>query len=185
VLPGPSLDSHGWTHRLVWLLAPKCDSRVARYVRGALAVWSARPTLAWAGRRLRTRARAGAPTRRDDARRVRYNKDEIYTNIVNILVAINPYKSLQIYSPQKSKTYTGERPRTGAPAWTHVRPRVLLRAARSRRAFLAGAPGPARICRRRVGLSAPRGQAQEPGTRSRSLARFARPARRFQACAPR
>jgi len=40
---------------------------------------------------------------------VRYGKDKIYTNISNVLVAINPYRPLGIYTAQQMAQYRGQR----------------------------------------------------------------------------
>ena len=39
--------------------------------------------------------------------RHRYELDKIYTNMVNILIAINPYKSVPIYGPEFISKYQG------------------------------------------------------------------------------
>ena len=40
-------------------------------------------------------------------RRFRYQHDDIYTNIVNILIAINPYKHIDIYGKDEVAKYSG------------------------------------------------------------------------------
>ncbi|XP_053322761.1 myosin-IIIa [Spea bombifrons] len=44
----------------------------------------------------------------------RYNRDQIYTYVGDILVAVNPFRSLDIYSSQYSQLYLGEK-RTANP----------------------------------------------------------------------
>ncbi|XP_069067462.1 myosin-IIIa [Pleurodeles waltl] len=44
----------------------------------------------------------------------RYSRDEIYTYVGDILIAVNPFRKLDIYSPQYSQLYTGAK-RTANP----------------------------------------------------------------------
>ncbi|XP_077124534.1 myosin-IIIa [Ranitomeya variabilis] len=44
----------------------------------------------------------------------RYNRDQIYTYVGDILIAVNPFRSLDLYSSQHSETYTGTK-RTSNP----------------------------------------------------------------------
>jgi len=41
--------------------------------------------------------------------RARYGRDRIYTNIVNILIAINPYKPVPVYGNDVIEKYSGTR----------------------------------------------------------------------------
>lgn len=47
--------------------------------------------------------------------RVRYDRDQIYTYTANILIAINPYKSLSIYSPEEMARYHAGTPHAMEP----------------------------------------------------------------------
>ncbi|XP_066441018.1 myosin-IIIa [Eleutherodactylus coqui] len=44
----------------------------------------------------------------------RYNRDQIYTSVGDILIAVNPFRSLDLYSSQHSETYTSAK-RTSNP----------------------------------------------------------------------
>ncbi|XP_075068076.1 myosin-IIIa [Mixophyes fleayi] len=45
----------------------------------------------------------------------RYNRDQIYTYVGDILVAVNPFRSLDLYSPQHSQTYIGAKRASNPP----------------------------------------------------------------------
>ena len=55
---------------------------------------------------------------RDQARRLRYERNDIYTFTGSILVALNPFCSLDIYGEATMAQYT--KARTGAPVTPHV-----------------------------------------------------------------
>ncbi|TKS87457.1 Myosin-IIIa [Collichthys lucidus] len=50
-----------------------------------------------------------------DQLQIRYGKDQIYTNVGDILIAVNPFHKMEIYTPEHTKMYIGTKRKANPP----------------------------------------------------------------------